>query len=80
MAKVLPRLYIIVYTLYGTKVYSWINSRKVLSLWDSASIKQPLSQCPLEVKSIARPGNTHVEGTQENRLDEPVLLSTESNV
>ena len=42
-----------------------LNYHKVLSLWDSASIKQPLSQCPLKGRSIARIGNTHVE----NRLD-----------
>ena len=49
-----------------------LNYRKVLSLWDSASIKQPSSQCPLKVRSLARIGDTHVEGTQENRLDEPL--------
>ena len=57
-----------------------LNYRKVLSLWDSASIKHPSSQCPLKVRSIARIGDTHVEGTQENRLDEPVLMCTETNV
>ena len=57
-----------------------LNYRKVLSLWDSASIKQPSSQCPLKVRSIARIGDTHVEGTQENRLDEPVLMRSETNV
>ena len=40
-----------------------LSYRKVLTLWDSASIKQPLNQCRLKVRSIARPGITHVECT-----------------